>query len=81
MPGDQRLPGRPVARAHRPRPAARPMKPPLPELDPRTDDGPALRWDKVRAIRAALAAGAYDVEEHLEVMLSRLPGGMGDAKP
>lgn len=34
---------------------------------------PDLRWEKVRAVRDALAEGGYDVEARLDDLIDRLP--------
>ena len=48
-------------------------EPPLPAADwlQRAEQVPGLRLDKVRAIRAALAAGTYDLDSKMDHFLTR----------
>jgi hypothetical protein len=39
---------------------------------------PDLRWSKVQALRDALAAGEYDVDQRLGDLFDRLPGELAN---
>lgn len=50
------------------------------ELPPDVDDiSPAYRASKVRALRASIAAGTYDVDERLGELLGRLSAGLSES--
>jgi len=67
---------RELTSATRRRPAAHGPEQKLPDLQSwveKTKALPDLRWERIQALREALAAGEYDVDSRLNGLLDRLP--------
>lgn len=68
-----------AAHTRRP-PQAKPKDRELADLEgwiEKAKDLPDLRWEKVKAVREALARGEYDLDARLESLLSRSPAEWG----
>lgn len=77
MPTDQQTRGRAKTSASRIPPVAARPHPPAPELQPWIDKAKALpdvRWEKVQALRRALAEGEYDLDSRVNELIDQWPG-------
>ena len=63
----------PKKRVPPPPPAPEPTTPDLQPWVEKVKALPDLRWEKVQAMRDALANGGYDVEARLNDLIDRLP--------